>query len=113
MLCIHLVYEYYDFYKDVGLIVELNALELMMFFGALHRMLLDSIKERMKTLVKLLEISSIHQRIGTMRYNNVVGLICKYRWDDTGPKSINALCQKYHDTVHHCLKVSEAGTITR
>ena len=56
------------------MIVELNTLELMMFFGALHRMPLDSIKERMKTLVKLLEISSIHQRIETMRYNNVVGV---------------------------------------
>ena len=44
-----------------------------MFFGALHRMPLDTIKERMKILVKLLEISSIHQRIETMRYN-VVGV---------------------------------------
>ena len=27
------------------------------------------------------------------------------RWDDTGSKSINALSQKYHDTVMcHCLK---------
>ena len=56
------------------MIVELSALELMMFFGALHRLSLDSIKERMKTLVKLLEISSVHQRIETMRYNNVVGV---------------------------------------
>ena len=56
------------------MIVELSALELMMFFGALHCLPLDSIKERMKTLVKLLEISSVHQRIETMRYNNVVGV---------------------------------------
>ena len=56
------------------MIVELSTLELMMFFGALHRLPLDSIKERMKTLVKLLEISSVHQRIETMRYNNVVGV---------------------------------------
>ena len=56
------------------MIVEFSALELMMFFGALHRMPLDTIKERMKILVKLLEISSIHQRIETMRYYNVVGV---------------------------------------
>ena len=56
------------------MIVEFSALELMMFFGALHRMPLGTIKERMKILVKLLEISSIHQRIETMRYYNVVGV---------------------------------------
>ena len=31
------------------------------------------------------------------------------RWDDTGSKSIDTSCQKYHSTVmHHCLKVFEA-----
>ena len=39
-----------------------------MFFGVLHRMPLDKIKKRIITLVKLLEISSVHQRIETMRY---------------------------------------------
>ena len=42
-----------------------------MFFGVLHRMPLDKIKMRIKTLVKLLEISSVHQRIETMRCNCV------------------------------------------
>ena len=54
-------------FKDVGLIVEFSAFELMMFFGALHHLPLKRIRERMETLVNLLEIPSLYQRIQSMR----------------------------------------------
>ena len=59
--------EIYVFFKDVGLIVEFSAFELMMFFGALHHMPLKEIKAKIDHLVKLLEIPSVYQRIQTMR----------------------------------------------
>ena len=55
-------------FKDVGLVVEFSAFELMMFFGALQRMPLKKIRERIHTLIELLEIPSLYQRIETMRY---------------------------------------------
>ena len=55
------------FFKDVGLIVEFNTFELMMFFGALYHMSLKKIRQKMQALVELLEIPSLYQRIGTMR----------------------------------------------
>ena len=60
-------YRYNFKFKDVGLIVEFSAFELMMFFGALHHMPLKRIRERMETLVNLLEIPSLYQRIQSMR----------------------------------------------
>ena len=54
-------------FQDVGLIVEFNTYELMMFFGALHHMPIKRIRMKIQTLVELLEIPSLHQRIGTMR----------------------------------------------
>ena len=55
--------------KDVGLIFELNTFELMMFFSALHHMHMPikMIRMKMQVLVELLEIPSLHQRIGTVR----------------------------------------------
>ena len=42
-------------------------------------------------------------------YISVYMLNVLWRWDDTGFKSIDVSCQKYHDTaIHHCLKVLEA-----
>ena len=62
------MYVFHDLiFKDVGLIVEFSAFELMMFFGALYRMRLKKIREKMQMLVKLLEIPALYQRIGTMR----------------------------------------------
>ena len=58
----------YFYFKDVGLVVEFSAFELMMFFGALQHMPLKRIRERIKTLMELLEIPSLYQRIETMRY---------------------------------------------
>ena len=57
----------YLLFKDVGLVVEFSAFELMMFFGALQHMPLKKIKERIKYLIELLEIPSLYQRIETMR----------------------------------------------
>ena len=56
------------YFKDVGLVVEFSAFELMMFFGALQHMPLKRIRERINTLMELLEIPSLYQRIETMRY---------------------------------------------
>ena len=54
-------------FKDVGLIVEFSAFELMMFFGALHHMPLKKIRQKIHTLVELLQIPLLYQRIATMR----------------------------------------------
>ena len=53
--------------QDVGLISEFSAFELMMLFGALHRMPFKKIRERIRYLVELLQIPSLHRRITGMR----------------------------------------------
>ena len=45
-----------------------------MFFGALYRMPLKKIRQKMQTLVELLEIPSLYQRIGTMRYRVTINI---------------------------------------
>ena len=42
-----------------------------MFFGALHHMGLKKVREKMQTLVELLQIPSLHRRIANMRYKVV------------------------------------------
>ena len=68
------------YFKDVGLVVEFSAFELMMFFGALQHMPLKRIRERIKTLMELLEIPSLYQRIETMRYEVITDTVstCLY-----------------------------------
>jgi len=53
--------------QDVGLISEFSAFELMMFFGSLHHMPFKKIRERIRYLVELLQIPSLHRRITRMR----------------------------------------------
>ncbi|XP_065918635.1 ABC transporter G family member 20-like [Dysidea avara] len=49
--------------QDIGLIPEFTTFELMVFFGVLHRMSYKKIKERIRYLVELLELPSLHRRV--------------------------------------------------